>query len=104
MAFKTLPSRQAGKVLKATEHPREAHRGILPQDARLGADGVMTNGLEPRLARWQLEQQCAELSLCKPEQQQPVEQQQQQRLPRRLLALSPMGARLIGPSSHQFPK
>ena len=66
-------------------------------------EGVTAYGLEPRETRWQLEQQRAELPFGKPEQQQPVEQQQQQRFPCSLPAPSPMGAKLVGPTSRPFP-
>lgn len=42
---------------------------------------VATIGLEPRDSRWQLEQQCGELPSGEPQQQQPWQQEQQQRVP-----------------------
>jgi hypothetical protein len=42
---------------------------------------VATIGLEPRDSRWQLEQQCGELPSSEPQQQQPWQQEQQQRVP-----------------------
>ena len=62
----------------------------------------MAKGGEPHASQWKLEQQRAELPFGEPEQQLPFEQQQQQRLSCLLPVLSPMGARLIGSSSHQF--
>lgn len=38
--------------------------------------GVVANGLEPRDSRWQLEQQCQELPVSEPQQQQPGQPEQ----------------------------
>ena len=43
--------------------------------------GAEAKGLQPRAARRQLEQQCQQRALCQPQQRQPGQRQQQQRLP-----------------------
>ncbi len=48
---------------------------------RLSVFGGNDNGLEPRVARWRLEQQRKELPRCESQQQHPRQPQQQQRLP-----------------------
>ena len=55
--------------------------------------GAEANGLQPRAARRQLEQQRQQRALCQPQQQQPGQRQQQQRLPG-----------CPGPSSTRWPE
>ena len=55
--------------------------------------GAEANGLQPRAARRQLEQQRQQRALCQPQQQQPGQRQQQQRLPG-----------CPGPSSTRWPQ
>jgi hypothetical protein len=43
---------------------------------------VVAEGLEPRQSGWQLEQRCRQLHVGHPQQQRPLEPQQQQRVPR----------------------
>lgn len=55
--------------------------------------GAEANGLQPRAARRQLEQQRQQRALCQPQQQQPGQRQQQQRFPD-----------CFGPSSTRWPQ